>query len=378
MSSDPTQDLPSRDPGRECAHCGAPLRAGQDWCLSCGRGAPGAFASGTPGWRSAGVVASAVAVLLAGTAVAAVAALDQHSPPAAPVLAQTPPPTTPAAALPTGPTGPAEPTTAAPTAGTPAPTKPVPSPAPAKSKPVVSRPAPAPVEQHPATAAAPAPGAETAGRGREGPKTGAPVQSKPESLLLDTNAATAYNPCRYPAPGFGTPYEAIDGEPTSAWRAVIEPGAKPEGPPLTTGATGPTGATGATGPTARISEAGTGSGSTTGAGLCQAPATGVGLALDLTAPQRVASIALDTSTPGMTVAVYGTSAEALSTSTSWTRLATARQIKKTSATIKLSTAANSYRFVLVWISKAPFNATRTKAGRVAIDEVELFPPAASG
>jgi hypothetical protein len=201
--------------------------------------------------------------------------------------------------------------------------------------------------------------------------------------MLDTNAASAYNPCRYPASGFGTPYEAIDGERTTAWHAVIEPEDRPEGPPqpgapATEPGKAPTAPTGPTGPTARgLGETGgrEGANTTTGAALCEGHATGVGLVLDLTAPQRLATVALDTSTPGMTVAVYGadTHIYALSTSTAWTDLASARQVKKQNGRITLNPASQSYSFLLVWISKAPSKATAAKAGRVAINEVELFP-----
>ena len=39
---------PSEDAQRTCAHCDAPLKDGQDWCLQCGASTPGALATGTP------------------------------------------------------------------------------------------------------------------------------------------------------------------------------------------------------------------------------------------------------------------------------------------------------------------------------------------
>ena len=326
-------------------------------------------------------------VLLAGTAVAAYAALNQHpAPPAATMpLAQAPPATTPSAPVQpaaTGPTGPA--TAAPPVAPAPASTPPAPKPAapkaspstpkPATSKPAASTPAAAtPASERPAGTTSAAAPTSTA---REAPKTstgtGEPAPGKPQALLLDTNAASTYNPCRYPASSFGEPYLAIDDEPTSAWHAVIEPGAHPQGPAPARAPTGPTGPT-----TRGPAETGTGSAPTiTPAELCEGHATGAGLALELVTPQRLATLALDTSTPGMTVTVYGTSAVQLSSATAWTRLAEQRTINDRSTTITLQTASQSYRFVLLWISKAPAGATGSATGRVKVNEIELFPPSA--
>lgn len=70
---------------RSCDTCGAPLSPDQDWCLSCGTGRARTLARGVPGRRTAAAVGGSLALLLAGTAVAAVAALNHH--PAAPTAA---------------------------------------------------------------------------------------------------------------------------------------------------------------------------------------------------------------------------------------------------------------------------------------------------
>src|SRR5689334_5855156 len=64
---------------RSCANCGAPLGAGQDWCLHCGTGAPGSLLSGAHHWRPAAAVISAVTLLVTGAAVAAYAALSKST-----------------------------------------------------------------------------------------------------------------------------------------------------------------------------------------------------------------------------------------------------------------------------------------------------------
>jgi hypothetical protein len=101
-------------PAHACAKCGAPLDAGQDWCLQCGTGAPDSLSSRTPTWRSAAVILTTLAILVAGAGTAAYAALSKNSPKAKPVttaVAQVP---TPTAATPVSPVTPEVGGTAAP------------------------------------------------------------------------------------------------------------------------------------------------------------------------------------------------------------------------------------------------------------------------
>ncbi len=65
-------------PTASCAKCGAPLAGGQDWCLKCGAGGPDSLSSRAPTWRSAAVVLTTLAILVAGAATAAYAALSKH------------------------------------------------------------------------------------------------------------------------------------------------------------------------------------------------------------------------------------------------------------------------------------------------------------
>ena len=70
---------PRRPPPRRarCANCGAPMAAGQDWCLQCGAGAPGSLGARAAGARRRRRWPS-LALLVLGAAAAAYAALQQR------------------------------------------------------------------------------------------------------------------------------------------------------------------------------------------------------------------------------------------------------------------------------------------------------------
>ncbi len=64
------------------------------------------------------------------------------------------------------------------------------------------------------------------------PSTGAgrstSEENQPASILLDTNAASTYNPYNYPESDFGDPSLTIDGDTTTGWTAIVEPATAPE------------------------------------------------------------------------------------------------------------------------------------------------------
>lgn len=331
---------------RACANCGAALADGQDWCLQCGAGAPDSLSSRAPSWRSAATVAAVLAVLVLGAAGAAYAALSKGSGkpvPAATTVAQVAP-STPAPAATVPPT-----TTPTPTVGTPTTIKPI-VPLPKASKipltPSIT-PTPTPKATTP-IAPAPAPKTETtpattpSGSGNGEGSGGSVGEAHPEALLLDTNAAQTYNPYNYPASNFGDPSLAIDGDPTTGWTALVEP--------------------------------------------TVAPKLAEGLVIDLNTPRKLSAVALTTSTPGMTVQVYGSSAAALPTSITdpeWVALTPSFVEHKRHVRIKLGAgggafalaAKKPYRFITLWISQAPASAVGTPQapGHVSVDELELFP-----
>ncbi len=331
--------------GSTCASCGAHLDPGQDWCLQCGAGAPGTLDAGGPGWRSATTVLAVTAALVLGAAAAGYAALSKSSPAKPPskvvVVAQAP-----AAAAGTGTPGAVTPSTSTPT--TPTPTVPPAGGlgvAPVKPLGTTAKP-----PKIPLTAAAPKHSEATTptnGTGSTGTGTGtskSPTKSSGGTgtgeqaqtpILLDTNAASTYNPYGYPASEFGDPRLTIDGETSTAWTARVNP--------------------------------------------VVAPKMAEGVVIDLKSPQKVAALTFVTSTPGMTVQVYGANGSALPgsiTDPAWVGLSSVREVKKDKTQIKLRDKAKGFRWVVLWISKAPASAVGTPQapGHVDVNELELFPP----
>jgi hypothetical protein len=324
---------------RGCAKCGAPLAGGQDWCLQCGAGAPDSLSSRAPTWRSAAVILMTLAILVAGAATAAYAALNKHDAkalPATTTVAQAPVPT---AATPVTPQPPETGGTATATIG--APTTIAPSSSATPPKIPLSAPTPTPATTTPIVPATPKTGLNTPTT-KSGGSNSAPVgEAHPEALLLDTNAASTYNPYNYAASNFGDPSLAIDGDRSTGWTALVEPSV--------------------------------------------APKMAEGIVIDLNTPRKLSALALSTTTPGMTVQVYGANGEAPPTSIidpAWASLSPSLVEKKKHARIKFggTTAAAqaaaklAYRFIAVWVSQAPASAVGTPAapGHISINEIELF------
>ena len=49
-------------------------------------------------------------------------------------------------------------------------------------------------------------------------------------------------------------------------------------------------------------------------------------------------------------------------------------LKKKNTTLALKTKGNGYRYIVLWLAKAPTSSTAANPGTVAINEFELFPP----
>ena len=317
---------------RECANCGAPLQEGQGWCLQCGTASPGSLDGGRHSWRSLGVVLGVLAALIAGAATAAYAALNSQ--PArshrivrvTPVPAAAVPPATPRAATPPlTPPKIGNPTTIAPAPAVPAPATPPKIPL------ATSSPKPAP-STPPSTANT----TPTETTPKETPPAPTPASpAPPAALLLDTNAASTYNPNGYPASRFGDPSLTIDGDRSTAWSAQVDPAI--------------------------------------------APRMAAGLAIDLRSAHRLSTLELITSTPGMTVQVYGANTSSLPTSISnpaWVALSGPNTASNRHTKIKLDKSTTPFRFVTLWISSAPAASVGTAQapGSVDVNEIELFPP----
>jgi hypothetical protein len=157
-----------------------------------------------------------------------------------------------------------------------------------------------------------------------------------EAILLDTNAASTYNPYDDPASWFGDPSLAIDGDTSTAWTAQVDP--------------------------------------------ATAPNMADGLLIDLKSKQKVSTLKLVTATPGMTVQVFGANghtAPASITEPAWIGLSRSQVVKKRHLRITLRHAKQAFTFVVLWISKVPEGSigTAEAPGHVSVDEVELFQPA---
>jgi hypothetical protein len=111
-----------------------------------------------------------------------------------------------------------------------------------------------------------------------------------------------------------------------------------------------------------------------------------GLVIDLNNSRKLAALALSTTTPGMTVQVYGANGATPPASIidpAWVSLSPSLVEKKrhvrikfggTTAAAKLA-AKQPYRFIALWISQAPaaFVGTPQAPGHVSVNELELFP-----
>jgi hypothetical protein len=304
------------------------MAPGQDWCLQCGAGAPGSL--GTPSWRSAATILGVVAVLVLGAAAAAFAALSKgtgKAPVVTKTVAQTPVVTTPVGTTPGAPgaLGTAPTTKATLPLGTVKPPKiPLTAVTPKASEKTATTTTPAETKTTSSTNT-------TSTSTTPSEKTG--EESQQAAIILDTNAASTYNPYNYAASGFGDPSLAIDGDTSTAWTAQVNP--------------------------------------------ATAPKMAEGLLIDIKAKEKVAVLELVTSTPGMTVQVYGANghtAPATITSPAWTPLSPPEVVKKKHLRIALRHSAKAFTFITLWISEAPESSTAQAPGHVDVNELELFPP----
>jgi hypothetical protein len=265
-------------------------------------------------------------ILLLGAAAAAFAALNQggHNKPAPRVVIVAQPP---ASAAPVTPITPAPTTTSPNTAITPQtpklPTVPVPTKTPKiPLTPSLPKTTGATQPTTPSTTSTPA------------PTTPQPKVPAPSAILLDTDAASTYNPYSYPATNFGDARLAIDGDPTTAWTAQVDPAVAP-----------------------RMAE---------------------GLVIDLKTARRLSALSMITSSVGMTVEVYGANGHNLPasiTDPAWVQLGRPRVVKNKNLRIKLRDSTKAFRFVTLWITKAPAASVGTQAapGHVGVGEISLFP-----
>ncbi len=317
---EPENAAPAPQPAEHtCSRCGAAMASGQEWCLQCGAGVRGSL--GSHGLRSAGAILAGAAVLALGAAAAGYAALNKTSSKPRTVTAAvaqapaaTPPPTAP-----------------------PATATPLPKTLPGSTAKLPKIPLAANTPKAPAVAPAPTP-TKTSSSTTTSPAsttTGGASSEEPSAIVLDTNAASTYNPYGYAAAGFGDPSLAIDGDPSTAWTAQVNPATAP-----------------------RMAE---------------------GIVIDLKANQKLAKLALVTSTPGMTVQAYGATGKTVPgsiTDPAWVKLSHEIVVAKKHAQLKLLEPKHGFRYVVLWISRAPASSTGTAQapGHVDVNELELFAP----
>ncbi len=302
------------------------MEGAQEWCLQCGTPAPGSLGTRTPSWRSGVVVLAATTLLALVAAGAAYAALTKtkvrHV-----VVVQVPAAT---AAAPTTPPAATTPTTPA--------TTPPPATTPATPPPKIPLTASTPTATPPPTTTPPpVTTTPTSTPKSTAPKKTAPKNAAaqlPPALLLDTNSVATYNPENYPAETFGDPTLTVDGDTSTSWTAQVNP--------------------------------------------ALAPKMAVGLLINLNNAQKVSAVQLITSTPGMTVQVFGTAASTAPATISdpaWTALSPRQLQKERHTLIKLSDSTKTFRELVLWITGAPPASigTPTSPGRVNVNEVEVFP-----
>jgi hypothetical protein len=299
-------------------------------------------------WRPLTALALAAVLLVGAAAAAGAAALSSHKaakPPVPVASAPTPTASTPTTSVPSVPTTPgtaSTPTVPAPKAsggGTGANNSLFPS---TSKPPKIPATAPTPKSSGTGTGT----GSGSTGTGGNEKTSTTPTKTEtsggsekkseqPSALLLDTDAASTYNPYNYPAAGFGDPALAIDGEALTAWTGQVQPSS--------------------------------------------APNMAEGLLIDLKTPTKLGAVKLLTQTTGMTVQLYGTTekqAPATITEPGWIQLSSTHVLKKRTTHVQLH-GKQALRFVLVWVVKAPASAVGTPQapGHVDLNEVELFPPA---
>ncbi len=300
------------------------MAPGQDWCLQCGAGAPGSI--GSPSWRSAATILAATAALALGAVAAAYAALSKHAPATHMVTATVAQATTPTVTVPAQTT----PNLFGNTATTPGlpktKFKPPKIPLSAPKLPRTKN------NNDPFFNAGAFKTKSKANANTVKTTTGGGNEPKPVAVVLDTNAAATYNPYNYPAGGFGDPSLTIDGDTSTAWSAQVDP--------------------------------------------ATAPKMAEGVLLDLKAQQKLSALVLVTSTPGMTVQIYGAQAQTAPTSITdpaWVSLSHSRVAKKKHVRIALKDSSKAFNFIALWISQAPASSTAQAPGHVSVNELELFP-----
>jgi hypothetical protein len=323
----PEQAPAPPETGRTCQACGAPMEADQDWCLACGKAAPGSMGD-RPGWRAATTVIALTLLLVLGAVGAGYAALKGDnsqktaSTPqaAAPAQAQVAPPTT------------AAPTTSTPTASTPTTTtKPKTLPKVHATKPSTTQGSPVtpvhtPTTSTPTTSIPTTSTPTTSTPTTSTPTTTQPQDTGPQPIDLQSDAGSVYDPYTR-AKASGKTERALDGDASTSW--YVDPK--------------------------------------------DTQSIGVGYAVDLGKLQGIREIQLQTSTPGFKVEIYATDDAQVPPNILDTRWSHIKDVSKVGTKddgqekIVLGAGTTKYRNVLLWFTTPP-----TDGARLRLVELKLL------
>ncbi len=58
----------------------------------------------------------------------------------------------------------------------------------------------------------------------------------------------------------------------------------------------------------------------------------------------------------------------------WKRVVGLKVLTKKTTALNLNTAGKGYRYIVLWLAKAPASSTAANPGTVSINDCELFPP----
>ncbi|MGI8557145.1 MAG: hypothetical protein ACR2ND_02360 [Solirubrobacteraceae bacterium] len=314
---------PPEAPSRACANCKNPMLLEQEWCLECGA-ARARRPSTRAGLRSGAGVAALTLLFVCGAVGASYAAL-------APTKKRTLRPRVVIAQVTMPPAG------AAATAGSP-------TTAPGSTAPLatVGPPTTLPNTKLPKVPVTATPSVPTVTpqtltpphvtSPTKKPKTPTPGGSNNTSqvggqILLDTNAASTYNPSGMPLSRFGDPAKAIDGDPSTSWTYTLDP--------------------------------------------ARGGQVGAGLVVDLKSAQRVVALTITTPSPGMAAEFYGSASPTpppTITDAKWIHIGD-RNALKDAETITLKGKGHNFRYLVVWIPRAATGAT---TGSVGISEITVL------
>lgn len=303
-----------------CSNCKLPMLVEQQWCLECGAAAT-SRPSKRAGLRSGAGVGALTLLFVCGAVGASYAALaptKKHTLSPRVVIAQVTMPANSASAAPTTAPGSSAPlSTVGPPTTLPATKLPKLPQVPVTATPSIPAITPHTIAPAPATKTPKVPSTPS------GSNNTAPTGGQ---ILLDTNAASTYNPSGLPASSFGDPAKAVDGEASTSWTYTLDP--------------------------------------------ARAGKVAAGLVIDLKSKQRVGSLTISTPSPGMAVELYGSAAPVpppTITSAGWIHIGDRNSIKDTE-TVALKGKGHNFRYVVIWIPRAATGAT---TGSVAVSEVTV-------